>query len=361
MYSSYTVVHWVFFFYFYCFFGWCFESAYVSLKCKRPVNRGFMRGPFLPLYGSGGIMMLVVSMPFQDNLFLVYVAGCIGATILEYVTGVAMEAIFKMRYWDYSNQRFNFQGHICLSSSLAWGFLTILMTEWMHKPVESFAMKIPMQVLTVIVVVLTAIIFADFALSFKAALDLRDVLIQMEKAKQELMHVQKRLDVMIALVNEELENRKDALTEGLNQRRKEWNENIEARVENIESRVEEFRGNVELRIDELRKNTELRVDVLRESVEIRLDDLKEGIEERMQGIRKLVQTSESRQWENVREELFELRHKYRKALEERESLGRLKGLFQRDMLRAHPSMSSEKFREALEELKERAGKRKEKD
>lgn len=111
----YKAFQWLFFFYMYCFFGWCFESAYVSAKSRKLVNRGFMRGPFLPLYGSGAIMMLVVSMPFQENIFMTYIAGVIGATTLEYVTGVAMEALFKVRYWDYSNQRFNFQGHICLS------------------------------------------------------------------------------------------------------------------------------------------------------------------------------------------------------------------------------------------------------
>ena len=84
---SYSMVQWFIFFYFYCFVGWCIESAYVSIKTKQLTNRGFMRGPFLPLYGSGAIMMLVVSMPFQGNILMVYVAGCIGATILEYVTG----------------------------------------------------------------------------------------------------------------------------------------------------------------------------------------------------------------------------------------------------------------------------------
>ena len=58
-----------------------------------------------------------------------------------------MEALFKVRYWDYSNQRFNFQGHICLSSSIAWGFLTILMTRVVHRPVEQFVMSIPGNVL----------------------------------------------------------------------------------------------------------------------------------------------------------------------------------------------------------------------
>ncbi len=140
---QYKAFQWLFFFYLYCFFGWCFESSYVSLKSGRPVNRGFMRGPFLPLYGSGAIMMLIVSSPFQDNILLTYIAGVIGATALEYITGVTMEALFKVRYWDYSKQPFNFQGHICLSSSIAWGFLTILMTRVVHRPVEQFVLLIP--------------------------------------------------------------------------------------------------------------------------------------------------------------------------------------------------------------------------
>ena len=155
----YTAIQWLFFFYFYCFFGWCFESTYVSIKSRKLVNRGFMRGPFLPLYGSGAIMMLVVSMPFQDNLVMVYIAGCIGATVLEYVTGVTMEALFKVRYWDYSKNKFNFQGHICLGSSLAWGGLTILMTEVIHKPIEHLVLSIPDSILTPVTLVLTALMF----------------------------------------------------------------------------------------------------------------------------------------------------------------------------------------------------------
>ena len=123
-----------------------------------------MRGPFLPLYGSGAIMMLVVSMPFQDNL------------------------VFKVRYWDYSKNKFNFQGHICLGSSLAWGGLTILMTEFIHKPIEHLVLSIPDSILTPVTLLLTALIGADFALSFKAALDLRDVLEKMEKAKETGCH-----------------------------------------------------------------------------------------------------------------------------------------------------------------------------
>ncbi len=213
---QYSVTQWLFIFYFYCFFGWCFESTYVSIREKHLVNRGFMRGPFLPLYGSGAVMMLLVSAPFQGmdfpwNVLLVYLAGCIGATALEYVTGVVMEALFKVRYWDYSNEPFNFRGYICLGSTLAWGLLTVIMTSWVHRPVADIVLVIPGPVLSVVTFVLTACIGADFALSFKAAMDLRDILVRLEKIREETARVQKRVDVLIAVTNEDLARRKEEL------------------------------------------------------------------------------------------------------------------------------------------------------
>ena len=69
---------------------------------------------------------------------MVYISGVIGATILEYVTGWGMERLFKMKYWDYSNQHFQYKGHICLSSSIAWGFLSIAMVYGIQPQVERF-------------------------------------------------------------------------------------------------------------------------------------------------------------------------------------------------------------------------------
>ena len=96
---EYTWYQWLTFFFIYCFFGWIFESTYVSAKTGHFVNRGFLRLPLLPLYGTGAVMMLWVSLPVKDNLFLVYLAGVIAATILEYVTGWGMEKLFKMKFF----------------------------------------------------------------------------------------------------------------------------------------------------------------------------------------------------------------------------------------------------------------------
>lgn len=320
----YSVIQWLFFFYFYCFVGWCIESAYVSIHQKRLVNRGFMRGPFLPLYGSGGIMMLVVSMPFQQHLLLVYIAGCIGATILEYVTGVTMEALFKVRYWDYSDKKFNFQGHICLGTSLAWGLLTILMTRLVHKPVEHLVLMIPATALTIITLLLTVGIACDFALSFKAAMDLRDILVMMEKAKEELVHIQKRLDVIIALADSDIQAR-----------REEWNEAREAWLEASESRraaAAEQRAKIG------------------ESVTLKAGELKTGIEEKFADLKQRALEKPSAYLESVREEIGELRIKYRVSTEKRDGLGKTRH-FYKNLLRSNPSMTSKIFKDAWEDLK----------
>ena len=234
---GYSVIQWLFFFYFYCFCGWVFESTYVSLKNRKWTNRGFMRGPFLPLYGSGAIMMLVVSAPFQDSVVLTYIAGVIGATILEYITGVTMEALFKVRYWDYSKQPFNFQGQICLGSSLAWGVLTIAMTRVVHKPVERFVLSIPENWLTVVTILLTVYIVSDFTMAWRAAMDLKDVLEKMQKAKEDLERVQKRLDVYLAFVPEALLQRVRLIQnakEEIAQLQKKFSESLRWREHNSE-------------------------------------------------------------------------------------------------------------------------------
>jgi len=195
---TYAWYHWITFFFIYCFCGWIFESTYVSLKKKRYVNRGFLRLPMLPLYGSGAVMMLWVSLPVQDNLALVYVFGVIGATVLEYVTGYGMEQLFKVRYWDYSNQKFNINGYICLSSSLAWGFLTILMTQVLHKPVERFVLALSPALEFSFIGIVGALFLTDTIQSTREALSLARALEAITKIRGELDELQLQIALLKA-------------------------------------------------------------------------------------------------------------------------------------------------------------------
>lgn len=294
---QYSIEEWLLLFYTYCFIGWCFESAYVSLRTRHWVNRGFMRGPFLPLYGSGAIMMLVVSRPFADNIWLTYIAGCIGATVLEFVTGAAMEKLFKIRYWDYSNQRFQFKGHICLSSTIAWGFLTILMTRVINEPIAAVIMRIPEAVQDVLTIGLTAVLAWDFALSFKAAIDLRDVLIKLEEAKADLDEMQQKLSTILE----------------------------HAKLEQLREQIADMREHIQA---ELTASYEVRISRLQEFVE----------ENNLESLNEVKE--EYRQW---RRQFYEKRVKRLQMLDIRDK-------FKLHHLLDNPTMHSERFKDVIEEV-----------
>ncbi len=212
---SYLLQQWLLFFFIYCFLGWCWESAYVSVRKRQWVNRGFLKGPFLPIYGSGALAVLVSTLSVRECPALVYIFGLIGATLLELVTGICMENLFHVRYWDYSNQKFHYKGHICLSSSVAWGFFSLAMIYGFHKPIERMVLGLPYRFTNVSSFILTAIVAADFAVSFKTAMELRDILDGMERIKDEMKKLQRRAEIMEAFIADSAEKRKEETMEEL--------------------------------------------------------------------------------------------------------------------------------------------------
>ena len=200
----YTTGQWVLLFFFYCFCGWVWESCYVSVCQRRWVNRGFLNGPLLPIYGFGAIIILFATLPVEDNLYLVWLFGMLAATALEYITGAAMEALFKVRYWDYSKHRFQLNGHICLSSSIAWGFFSIFLVRFLHPPIGRLLLDIPSWCVDPLARVLTAVFTVDVVRSVQAAMDLREVLMRVTEENEELRRLAKRAEVAAAFAEDDL-------------------------------------------------------------------------------------------------------------------------------------------------------------
>lgn len=148
-------------------------------------------------------MMLIVSRPFQDSLLLTWLSGFAGATVLEYGVGWAMEQLFKVRYWDYSSQKFNFHGYICLSSSVAWGFLTIFMTHLIHRPIEKLVCGIPVILDLLLILPVTAVFLRDAFVCIREALDFGRSLERAKRIRQEL----DGLRVQTALLKMDAEDR----------------------------------------------------------------------------------------------------------------------------------------------------------
>ncbi|MFT3985238.1 MAG: hypothetical protein QM697_15130 [Lachnospiraceae bacterium] len=198
----YTVSQWLLFFYIYCFIGWVWETGYVSVKEHKWVNRGFMHGPFLPIYGSGAIVILFTTLPVKDHLVLVYMLGLLSATVLEYCTGACMEKLFKVRYWDYSDQPLNLNGHICFFVSLAWGVFSVILVRFWHVPIEGLVFSIPETATDIAAFALTIYVAVDFTQSFNEAMDLREMLTKLSESNAQIRRLEKRIEVISAIVDD---------------------------------------------------------------------------------------------------------------------------------------------------------------
>ena len=212
---QYDPSEWLLFFYFNCLCGWIWECCYVSVKQKKWVNRGFLHGPFLPIYGFGAICVLLMTIPVKDNLWAVFFMGMFGATVLEYGTGLLMEKLFGVRYWDYSNVPFNLHGHICLMASLGWGIFSIIMIRAAHLPVERMVFAISDTVQETLAILITVIFAVDFTKSFQEAMDLKELIMRLTEDNEEIRRLQKRMDVMIAVLNEETDELLEKVEEGI--------------------------------------------------------------------------------------------------------------------------------------------------
>lgn len=175
----------------YSFFGWVWETCYVSVKSGKFVNRGFINGPLCTIYGFGAVSVYVILRPFSDNILYLYLGGVVVATALEYVTAVLMESIFHTSWWDYSDNKFNFQGRICLGASLGWGAFTVILFKVLHPLVESIVILYPVYVGEIGICVIGIGYVVDFAFSAAAAFRIHEKLpvieAAMEQAKGEML------------------------------------------------------------------------------------------------------------------------------------------------------------------------------
>ena len=152
----------LFMFILFCNIGWVQESVIESLYHRRPVNRGFLKGPYIPIYGFGGMFLLICCVPFKDNGFLVYFVGMLGCTVLEYFVGWLLESIFHKQFWDYSMLKFTYKNRISLISSLFWGLLALFMVYILHGIVDWVLGVVPNIVMMIYTMVMSLAMLVDF-------------------------------------------------------------------------------------------------------------------------------------------------------------------------------------------------------
>ena len=148
----------------YSLFGWCYETIVCSIQAGRLVNRGFLFGPYLPIYGFGALLIILClhKRMHKANLFLF---SMLVTTALEYATSWILEVLFDRRWWDYSNYQIQLNGRICLVASLLFGILGVLLVKYIHPSLKKRTDAIPTNLRIGIAAVLFTVMSTDFIFS----------------------------------------------------------------------------------------------------------------------------------------------------------------------------------------------------
>ena len=163
-----SIYYSILYFFVYGFLGWCTEVIFAAFKQHRFVNRGFLNGPICPIYGVGVTLVIACLEAFQSNLLLLYISSVILVTVLEGVTGWAMDKLFHNKWWDYSKLPFNIGGYVCLLFSLIWGVACIFIVYFVHPLIHQVLSLIPHTAGIALIAILGIALLSDMIVTTSA-------------------------------------------------------------------------------------------------------------------------------------------------------------------------------------------------
>lgn len=219
----------------YSLIGWVVEVVGILIQERKFVNRGFLIGPYCPIYGVGGITIILLLNKYMEDPIVLFVMAIVICSLLEYFTSYIMEKLFKTRWWDYSNYKFNINGRICLETMWAFGALACFVIYIINPPLISFLESLPDIVFSIITYSITVIFLTDNIISFKIISNVKLTTKNVKKDNTEEMTkyvrdelskkslLNKRLINAFPNLQARIKNIKDGIKKEINNNRKKRN------------------------------------------------------------------------------------------------------------------------------------------
>ena len=165
----------------YAFLGWIVEIINNVVVFKKFVNRGFLIGPYCPIYGVGGLIATIFLTKYKESIIVLFVMSMFLFALLEYFTSYLMEKLFKARWWDYTNFKYNINGRICLETLIPFGLLGCFAIYVVNPIIFSIFNMTNIVVLRIIAIVIFIIFIIDFTVSLKIINSFKDTAVKFLK------------------------------------------------------------------------------------------------------------------------------------------------------------------------------------
>ncbi|MGI6012736.1 MAG: putative ABC transporter permease [Oscillospiraceae bacterium] len=308
---QYTIQDLLLLFFIYAFCGWCCEVIYAVLRSGKFVNRGFLNGPVCPIYGFGVVTVIVLLTPLQEHLIALFLGSMLLTTVLEFLTGLVLERLFHLKWWDYSENRFNIKGYVCLEFSLIWGFAATFVMRIVHPIIYDLCNRLPDKVVLACLILFGLTLVVDLIATIAA-----------------IRNFNRRLHLLTALA-EEINEFSDRLGDSISSRViavKQYSDEVIDRYDDVADMIREHRSE-EKTLEEQHRAEEKALEEQHRAEEKAL--LKERLAE--------GRTRNEEKREEFRAKLKE--HKFS----------------DRRIMRAFPSMHSDSYQGAIDTLRDEHG------
>lgn len=230
----------------YAIIGWCTEVSYAALDTGKFVNRGFLNGPYCPIYGCGVVIVVTILTSLEENVFILFIGSFLLTTTLEFVTGYILEKVFHNKWWDYSDKPFNIKGYICLKFSIYWGLACTFIMKVIHPMIYKAITWIPFIPGVILLSILMCVFIVDCCITVST-----------------ILKFNKRLKLM------------DEIAASIRRLSDEIGENIYENVSGVIEKSEEFQENHAELIDKLTESKENIIELQETTREKLADSLEE--------------------------------------------------------------------------------------
>lgn len=200
------------YFFIYAFIGWVVEVSYHAVTKGKFINRGFLSGPYCPIYGFGALSVIYFLTDIAEkNKMLLFLGSIFIATAIEFVAGFLLEKIFHQRWWDYSDRKLNIGGYVCLEFSVIWGLFCFLLYEAVHPVTKTLVGLIPLEVLKYLDLGLVIIITIDLLATINTLVGINKKMKALGKISGDIRKVSDRIGIKVYNRTIELENKQQEL------------------------------------------------------------------------------------------------------------------------------------------------------
>lgn len=225
----------VWLFFIYSFLGWVLEVSFSAVKKGALINRGFLNGAWCPIYGFGAVLIIYLLQPIK-NIVLLFLASVVLASLLELLTGGLLEKVYKTKWWDYSDRRFNFKGYICLELSVVWGVCGVLLIKVLNPIILGAVRLIPLVLGACVLGFVCGVFVVDLVITALALNNMLKKAERLDRIAEEIRSVSDELSEVVFEKASELEKIKKEQSEKLKETEKKLRISREKRISELKEK-----------------------------------------------------------------------------------------------------------------------------